>query len=98
MKYHAYAADEASAKLKPFEYEPDPLGDTEVRIKVEACGIYHSDISVWKNEWGFSTFPFVPGHEIVGIVEETGRLVQGVQASQRGMRGDGVHFESVEGQ
>uniref|UniRef100_A0A5B6Z5T1 Putative 10-hydroxygeraniol oxidoreductase n=1 Tax=Davidia involucrata TaxID=16924 RepID=A0A5B6Z5T1_DAVIN len=40
------------------------------------CGICHSDLHGIKNEWGFSIYPILPGHEIVGIVTEVGSKVQ----------------------
>lgn len=49
---HAYAASEASAKLESFTYELGPISNNQVDIKVEACGICHSDLSMLNNEWG----------------------------------------------
>ncbi|MBO6513719.1 MAG: NAD(P)-dependent alcohol dehydrogenase [Phycisphaerales bacterium] len=80
---NAYAASEASSKLEPFTYELDDLGANQVDIKVEACGICHSDISMLDNEWGMTEYPFVPGHEIVGIVESKGDAVTHLEVGQR---------------
>ena len=44
----------------------------EVRIKVEACGICHSDALVKDGGFPFITYPRVPGHEAVGIIDELG--------------------------
>ena len=41
----AYAALSAKEALKPFKYEAEALKENEVRIKVQSCGICHSDIS-----------------------------------------------------
>lgn len=71
----AYAAQEAGGKLEPFEYDPGPLEPHEVRIKVDYCGICHSDLSVLDNEWGMSLYPVVPGHEIIGTIEAVGDAV-----------------------
>ena len=68
----AYAATEAGGELKPFEYDPGPLGRYEVEIEVESCGICHSDLSMINNEWGLSQYPLVPGHEVVGIIAKAG--------------------------
>jgi uncharacterized zinc-type alcohol dehydrogenase-like protein len=46
----AYAAHEPSGELKPFEYAPSALGDEEVEINVEYCGICHSDLSMLDKE------------------------------------------------
>ena len=83
MKFSAYAAESAGADLKPIQYDPGELGRSEIQIRVEACGICHSDLSVWRNEWGNAVYPFVPGHEVVGIVEETGTNVTYLRPGQR---------------
>jgi uncharacterized zinc-type alcohol dehydrogenase-like protein len=71
----AYAATEAGAPLAPFEYNTGPLGPEEVEIKVESCGICHSDLSVLDNQWGMSQYPLVAGHEVVGEVAALGERV-----------------------
>ncbi|MBT8333144.1 MAG: alcohol dehydrogenase, partial [Deltaproteobacteria bacterium] len=43
---HAYAAFEAGGELRPFEYDPGELRLTDVEIKVDFCGICHSDLSM----------------------------------------------------
>ena len=72
----AYAAFEKGAALKPFEYDPGILGDSEVEIDVQYCGICHSDLSMINDEWGFTQYPIVPGHEVVGTVASIGRDVK----------------------
>ena len=67
MAIQAYAAHEASGKLEPFEYELGSLKPDAVEIDVEYRGICHSDLSMLKNEWGITRYPFVPGHEVIGI-------------------------------
>ena len=42
----AYAASEPGGKLRPFEYDPGPLGAHDVEIAIEHCGICHSDLSM----------------------------------------------------
>lgn len=79
----AYAAMEPGAALVPFEYEPGPLANNEVELKVESCGICHSDLSMLDNEWGFTQYPFVGGHEVIGIVEAVGSSVNNVAVGQR---------------
>ncbi len=59
MTVQAYAAHEAGGKLEPFEYELGLLKPDEVEIDVEYCGICHSDLSMLKNEWGFTRYPLV---------------------------------------
>jgi uncharacterized zinc-type alcohol dehydrogenase-like protein len=47
-----------------------------VEVAVTHCGICHSDLSMWENAWGMTTFPFVPGHEAVGTVVAAGPLAK----------------------
>ena len=61
----AYAAFEAGGALQPFSYDPGELKADEVEIDVTSCGICHSDLSMIDNEWGFSQYPLVAGHEVV---------------------------------
>ena len=62
----AWAAKGPKQKLEPFEYDAGPLKPDEVEVAVESCGICHSDLSMIDNEWGFSAYPLVPGHEVIG--------------------------------
>lgn len=71
----AYAAYEPKGELKPFEYDPGQLGNDEVEIDVQCCGICHSDISMIDNEWSFSQYPIVPGHEVVGTISSVGNNI-----------------------
>lgn len=76
MKYRAYAAKAARGPLELIDVEPGPLGDAQVEIAVTHCGICHSDLSMLNNEWGMSSYPFVPGHEVVGKVAAVGARVK----------------------
>lgn len=71
----AYAAFEKGGPLKPFEYNPGPLGNHEVEIDVQYCGICHSDLSMIDDAWGLTEYPIVPGHEIAGTVSSAGEDV-----------------------
>ena len=82
-KIRAYAATAAGAALEPFEFDPGPLGDEQVEIAVDYCGICHSDLSVIHNSWGNAQFPLVPGHEISGRIVATGDKVKKVKAGDR---------------
>jgi uncharacterized zinc-type alcohol dehydrogenase-like protein len=79
----AWAALEAGAALQPFEYDPGPLGEEEVEIAVEYCGVCHSDLSMRDNDWGFTTYPFVPGHEAIGRITALGGQTKGLKIGQR---------------
>lgn len=78
-----YAALEKGTKLEEFEYELGELSPTQIDVRVESCGICHSDISMLKNDWGMSDYPIVPGHEVIGIVEEVGELVTNLEKGDR---------------
>ena len=79
----AWAAHAAGAQLQPFEFDPGPLADDDVEIDVEHCGICHSDLSMLDNLWGFTRYPFVPGHEATGRVRALGAQVRGLAIGQR---------------
>jgi uncharacterized zinc-type alcohol dehydrogenase-like protein len=72
MKTQAYAAASAGAPLAPFSIERREPGPKDVLIEILYCGVCHTDIHQARNEWGNSTFPMVPGHEIVGRVTKVG--------------------------
>lgn len=78
----AYAAIAAGAPLAPFEYGLGPVGHDEVDIDVRYCGICHSDLSMLDNEWQMTTYPFVPGHEIVGHIVTAGEHVSHLRPGQ----------------
>jgi D-arabinose 1-dehydrogenase-like Zn-dependent alcohol dehydrogenase len=61
---------------------PDP-GRGQVRIKVEACGICHSDALVKEGYWPGLQYPRVPGHEIAGRIDAVGADVTNWKAGQR---------------
>jgi len=70
-----YAAHTHTSPLVPFNFERRDLNPNDVQIEILYCGICHSDIHQVRNEWGGSTFPMVPGHEIVGKVSQVGSAV-----------------------
>jgi uncharacterized zinc-type alcohol dehydrogenase-like protein len=79
----AYAATKPGAELEPFEYDPGTLGDHDVEIDVEYCGICHSDLSMLNNEWGITQYPFVPGHEVAGKISAVGNHVKTLKVGDR---------------
>jgi uncharacterized zinc-type alcohol dehydrogenase-like protein len=78
-----YAAHAAGAELLPFRYDPGPVGAFEVEVAISHCGVCHSDLHLIMNDWGISQYPFIPGHEIIGKVTETGKQVRNLQKGQR---------------
>jgi D-arabinose 1-dehydrogenase-like Zn-dependent alcohol dehydrogenase len=61
---------------------PKP-GPREVRIKVQACGVCHSDVFVKEGLWPGIQYPRVPGHEVAGVIDELGAAVTGWKQGQR---------------
>jgi hypothetical protein len=67
---------------------PEP-GPGQVRIRVQACGVCHSDVLTKEGSWPGIQYPRVPGHEVAGITDEVGA---GVLAWKKGQRvGVGWH-------
>ncbi len=67
---------------------PEP-GPRQVRIKVQACGVCHSDVLTKDGLWPGLQYPRIPGHEVAGIVDEVG---EGVSEWKKGQRvGVGWH-------
>jgi len=67
---------------------PEP-GSGQVRIKVQACGVCHSDVLTVEGAWPGIQYPRVPGHEVAGVIDQVG---EGVSAWKKGQRvGVGWH-------
>jgi D-arabinose 1-dehydrogenase-like Zn-dependent alcohol dehydrogenase len=58
-------------------------GSGQVRIRVQACGVCHSDLFTKEGLWPGIQYPRVPGHEVVGIIDEVGAMVSGWTKGQR---------------
>ncbi|MEU0270672.1 NAD(P)-dependent alcohol dehydrogenase [Streptomyces sp. NPDC006307] len=71
----AYAAPAANAPLERTTVPRRPVGEHDVLIEIKYAGICHSDIHQARDGWGEGIFPMVPGHEIAGVVTETGPAV-----------------------
>lgn len=81
----SYAAKEAGGELELYEYDAGELQPEDVEVRVDYCGICHSDLSMIDNEWGFSQYPLVAGHEVIGRVAALGSAAQdkGLKVGQR---------------
>ncbi|AYD45365.1 NAD(P)-dependent alcohol dehydrogenase [Yersinia rochesterensis] len=75
MKVLGYAATSAKVPLAPFEFTRRAPRPDDVVMEVLYCGVCHSDLHQARNDWGFSTYPIVPGHEVVGRVTAVGKDV-----------------------
>src|SRR5580700_227764 len=71
------------ADFQIVEREIPKPGAGEVRIKVQACGVCHSDVFTKEGQWPGIQYPRVPGHEVVGIIDELGAGVTEWQKGQR---------------
>jgi uncharacterized zinc-type alcohol dehydrogenase-like protein len=78
-----YAAQSARSPLRPFSFSRRDVGLEDVLIRIEYCGICHSDLHQARDEWGGAIFPMVPGHEIVGTAVQVGRDVRLIRQGQR---------------
>jgi len=72
MRTIGYAAQTSESPLAPFAFERRPLQPGDVAMEILYCGVCHSDLHYARNDWGFSAYPAVPGHEIVGRVTAVG--------------------------
>jgi uncharacterized zinc-type alcohol dehydrogenase-like protein len=72
MKINSYAVQNAAAPLVPFTLQRREPGAHDVQIDILYCGVCHSDVHTVRNEWHGTTYPCVPGHEIIGRVTKTG--------------------------
>jgi D-arabinose 1-dehydrogenase-like Zn-dependent alcohol dehydrogenase len=82
MQIRAHAIKEKGGRAEPFSYER-AVGERDVVVRITHCSIERGDIQFINDEWGDARFPMVPGHEIVGIVEEVGPNVTDLQLGDR---------------
>jgi len=73
----------AGADFEIVEREIPKPGAGHVRIKVQACGVCHSDVFVKEGLWPGIQYPRVPGHEVTGIIDELGAGVSEWKQGQR---------------
>jgi D-arabinose 1-dehydrogenase-like Zn-dependent alcohol dehydrogenase len=71
------------AEFQIVEREIPAPGPGQVRIKVQACGVCHSDAFTKDGSWPGIQYPRIPGHEVVGIVDRTGAGVSEWKKGQR---------------
>ena len=80
MKTKSYAANTATTPLTPFSFDRRDPGERDVQIEILFCGVCHSDVHTVRNEWHGTTYPCVPGHEIIGRVIKVGAKVEKFKA------------------
>ncbi|GBF87537.1 hypothetical protein Rsub_00248 [Raphidocelis subcapitata] len=83
-KFRGYAVQSATEKkFELWEYEPRPLGPKDVEVRVTHNGLCGTDLHCRDNDWGVTTYPFIPGHEVVGVVEAKGTDVTRLEIGDR---------------
>ena len=75
----AWSAPSAGAAFEQTSYDPGPMKADDVEIAVTSCGLCHSDLSLWEDEWGISQYPLTPGHEVIGTITRVGDTVSHVK-------------------
>ncbi len=71
----AYAATSATAPLALYPISRRTPRPDDVEIDILYCGVCHSDLHTARNDWGWTHYPIVPGHEIIGRVVAVGSQV-----------------------
>ena len=88
MAVNGMAAMSASVdSLKPHKFDRYTPGDSDVCFDIAYCGICHTDVHFIQNALGFSQYPLVPGHELIGTVTAIGGKVTKFKVGDKiGMR------------
>ena len=92
IKALGYGNTAATTPLERMEIDRRDPGPKDVRIDILYCGICHSDLHTARNEWHGTTYPCIPGHEIVGRVTAVGAEVKGFKVGD--MAGVGCLVDS----
>ncbi|XVF58701.1 hypothetical protein PTKIN_Ptkin07bG0087400 [Pterospermum kingtungense] len=83
QKAFGWAATDNSGTLSPFHFSRRDNGEHDVTVKILYCGVCHSDLHFVRNDWGFTRYPIVPGHEIVGVATKIGTNVTKFKVGDR---------------
>ena len=82
-KMRAMVIREPRGRFQLEERELPEPGRHEVRVKVHACGVCHSDTAVVQNAMPGQRYPRIPGHEVIGVIDALGPDVDGWAVGQR---------------
>lgn len=94
IKAIGYAAQNATAPLKPIEFDRSEPGSHDIQIEILYCGVCHSDLHQVRNEWHNTVYPCLPGHEIIGRVVKVGQAVTKFKAGD--LAGVGCMIDSCQ--
>ena len=79
----SYAAPSPTGAMAPYRFARRDLRADDVAIEILYCGVCHSDLHYVRNDWGMTTYPLVPGHEIIGRVVRVGPNVSHFKPGDR---------------
>jgi uncharacterized zinc-type alcohol dehydrogenase-like protein len=79
VEYVGFGTTAANLPLSKLTFQRRNVGKHDVKIDILFCGVCHSDLHFARNDWRFTVYPAVPGHEIIGRVVEVGAAVKGFQ-------------------
>ncbi len=82
-KMRAMVVHKVGGPLVSEEREIPVPGPEEIRIRVQACGVCHSDTVTVQRLFPFVRHPRIPGHEVVGVVDALGPGVKGFKIGER---------------
>ena len=82
-KMKAVQVSRAGGDLEVVERDIPDAGPGQVRIRVQACGVCHSDVFTKEGLFPGISYPRVPGHEVAGIIDEVGSGVKGWKKGDR---------------
>ena len=81
--FRGWAAHSKTDPLERLDFDPGPMDAEDVEIAVEYCGVCHSDLAMVESEWFPTSYPVVPGHEVVGTIVAVGPNAKGRSVGQR---------------
>ena len=82
-KMKAVQVPKPGADFEIVEREIPQPGSGHVRIRVQACGVCHSDVITKEGLFPGISYPRVPGHEVAGVIDEVGAGVSGWKKGER---------------
>jgi uncharacterized zinc-type alcohol dehydrogenase-like protein len=94
MNVAGFAAQSVTGPLERFTLERRAARPDDVVVDILYCGVCHTDLHMVRNHFGFTTYPIVPGHEIIGRVREVGAGVSRFKAGD--MVGVGCMVDSCQ--
>ena len=95
-KMRAMIVPEPGGRFRMEERDLPEPGRHEVRIRIHACGVCHSDSITVEGHMPGLSYPRIPGHEVIGVIDALGPDVEGWDVGARvGVAGSAVHAVTV---